>query len=216
MRAPLVATLLMLPALSAQAQEFGIFALEFSRHETPLQGGTTLESNGLGLRYSERSALPFTLSMALGYERSRHRDDPVSLGFEPDGYYAAITLDAASPQWQGLQGGLTLDYGYHWSEESVGQQRLELDWHQSEARLWLALRLGSRARLHGCIAALNIDGSQGLIGATPSQLDFKAAQRSGYCGGVELETGDGGYIGLELESRHQKGALLYFGRRYGD
>lgn len=215
MRGVAAALLGALISASAAAGEITTFALEFSRDQIPLDDGSQLEADGIGLRYSEGSALPFILELALGREGVSHVDDPRSLGFQPDGYYIGITLAAASPRWHALQIGADLGYSYHAASQQLNQQQLEIDWRRAEARGWLALHLNDRARLYGCVAASNIDGEQTIGGSTPSRIGFSNQQQRGYCGGMRLEVGDGGYIGLEVESRHQSGGRLYFGRRYG-
>lgn len=215
MRSVAAALLGALISSGVAAEEITTFALEFSRDQIPLGDGSQLEADGIGLRYSEASALPLTLELALGREGVSHVGDPRSLGFQPDGYYLGIKLIAASPRWHALQAGADLGYSYHAASQQLNQQSLEIDWRRAEARGWLALHLNDRARLYGCLTALNIDGEQTIGGSAPSRLDFSNEQQRGYCGGMTLEMGNGGYIGLELESRHQNGGRLYFGRRYG-
>jgi len=136
-------------------------------------------------------------------------------GFQPDGYAVGINLNVAAPRWHTLQIGADLGYSYHAAKQQFNLQQLEIDWHQAEARSWLALHLNDVVKFYGCLVASNIDGSQTINSGTPSQLDFKNRQNSGYCGGMTVEVGNDGYIGIEAESRHQRGGRLYFGRRYG-
>lgn len=216
MRSAAALLCLALPGASAvQAQSLNSFELEFSRDRIPLTDQSLLDADGLGIRYSEGSTLPLRLTLALGRQVASHIDDAVALGYQPDGLYIGINLTAASPRWHSLQLGADFGYSYHSASQAFNQQQLEINWHRAEARGWLALHINDALKLHGCAIAVNIDGSQTLNGATPSRLDFKNERRSGYCGGIELETGDGGYIGLEAESRHQRGGRLYFGKRYG-
>lgn len=201
---------------TAWAENISRFELEFKHDQIPLSGGSRLDVDGLGIRYSEGSALPLALrlELALGREGVSHEGDAPALGFQPGGYYAGITLGAASPRWHSFQAGADLGYSYHAADQQFNLQQLEIDWHRAEARGWLALHLNDWAKLYGCAIAINIDGTQTINGNTPSRLDLKNEQRSGYCGGITLEVGDGGYIGLEAESRHQRGGRLYFGKRY--
>jgi hypothetical protein len=199
---------------TAPAEEISRFALEFSRDQIPLNTGGTLDVDGMGIRFSEGSDLPLRLELALGYAGVSHNGDPAALGFQPDGYYLGITFGVASARWHALQLGADFDYSYHAADQQFNLQRLEIDWHRAAARGWLALQLNDIVKLYGCAIAVAIDGTQASNGGTPSQLQFKNAQRRGYCGGIKLEVGNDSYIGLEVERRHQRGGRLYFGRRY--
>jgi hypothetical protein len=214
MKKTAIAILCTLPCMGVQADEVSSFELEFSRDQIPLNDNTVLDVDGMGIRYSESSALPLQLTLSLGREVVNHDDDPLSLGFQPDGYYAGVTIGYASSQWHSLQVGADLSYSYHSATQEFNLQQLEIDWHRAEARGWLALHLNDIVKLYGCAIAINIDGAQTINGSTPSRVDFKNEQHSGYCGGIELEVGNDGYIGLEAESRHQHGGRLYFGKRY--
>ncbi len=202
---------------TAGAEEIIRFELEFKQDQIPLSGGSRLDVDGLGVRYSESSAasLPLRLELTLGREAVNHEGDPASLGFQPDGYAAGINLNIAAPRWRGLEIGADIGYSYHAAKQQFNLQQLEIDWRQAEARAWLALHLNDRVKLYGCLVASNIDGRQTINSGTPSRLNFKNKENSGYCGGITIEVGDGGYIGIEAESRHQRGGRLYFGRRYG-
>jgi hypothetical protein len=204
---------------AAWAEEISRFELEFKRDQIPLNGGSRLDVAGLGVRYSESSAvslpLALRLELTLGREAVNHEGDPASLGFQPDGYTAGINLNIAARRWRGLEIGADIGYSYHAAKQQFNLQQLEIDWRQAEARAWLALHLNDTVKLYGCLVASNIDGRQTINSGTPSRLDFKNKENSGYCGGITIEVGDGGYIGIEAESRHQRGGRLYFGRRYG-
>ncbi len=202
---------------TAGAEEISRFELEFKQDQIPLSGGSRLDVAGLGVRYSESStaSLPLRLELTLGREAVNHEGDAASLGFQPDGYAAGINLNLAAPRWHRLQIGADIGYSYHAAKQQFNLQQLEIDWHQAEARAWLALHLNDTVKLYGCLVASNIDGRQTINSGTPSRLDFKNKENSGYCGGITIEVGDGGYIGIEAESRHQRGGRLYFGRRYG-
>lgn len=192
----------------------GELALEFSHDQIPLSSGGSLNLDGLGIRYSETTALPLKLELMLGRIGVRHDGNPAALGFQADGYTAGINLSLSSPRWRSLQAGVDGSYRYHTADQQLDQQRVAIRWHQAEARGWLALHIHPRAKLYGCAIAANIDGSQSTI-APPSQLNLKNSQRSGYCAGITLEVGDGGYIGIEAVRRHQSSERLYFGQRYG-
>ena len=202
---------------TAGAEEISRFELEFKQDQIPLSGGSHLNIDGLGVRYSESRAasLPLRLELTLGREAVNHEGDAASLGFQPDGYAAGINLNSAAPRWRGLQIGADIGYSYHAAKQQFNLQQLEIDWRQAEARAWLALHLNDTVKLYGCLVASNIDGRQTINSGTPSRLNFKNKENSGYCGGIIIEVGDGGYIGIEAESRHQRGGRLYFGRRYG-
>lgn len=217
MRRAAIAILCALPCMTAQADEMSgfEFELDFSRDRIPLSDKTHLDADGMGIRYRESTTLPLRLTLALGREVVSHDDDPLSLGFQPDGYYAGITIGQASSPWHALQIGADLSYSYHSATQQFNAQQLEIDWHRAEARGWLALRLNNVTKLYGCAIAANIDGTQTINGSTPSRIDFNNEQHTGYCGGIELEAGNSGYIGIEVESRYQRGGRLYFGKRYG-
>ena len=206
-----------LSVMTAQASEITSFALEFSRDQIPLSDQSRLEVDGLGVRFSENnesSGLPLRLDLVLGREAVSHNNDSLSLGFQPDGYYAGITLGTASPRWHSFQIGADLGYSYHSATQQFNLQQLKIDWHRAEARGWLALHLNNVAKLYACAVAINIDGTQTINSNSPSRIGFSNQQGNGYCGGIVLEVGNEGYIGLEAESRHQRGGRLYFGKRY--
>ena len=203
-----------LPCVTAQAEELSSLELEFKHDKIPLTDGSRLDVSGIGIRYSESTALPMQLTLSLGREGVTHSDDPRSLGFQPDGYYGGVTLTIASQNWHSLQAGADLGYSYNATTQQFNQQQIDIDWHRAEARAWLAIYPNRFTKLYGCAVALNIDGTQTINGSTPSQLDFKNEHSNGYCAGIALEVGNDGYIGLEAESRHQQGGRLYFGRRY--
>lgn len=208
------ALLLAIASAGAAAGEINSFALEFGHTQLPLDDGTELESDTLGLRYSESSILPFRLEAALGREGVNHNGDSAALGFQPEGFYIGLDVDAATPRWNGFQAGATLGYSYHNADQQLGRLRLEIDWFRATARGWVAFHFNDMAKLYGCVTALNVSGDQSVAGATPEQVSFGNQHQSGYCGGLTLETGDGGYFGLEVESRTQSGVRLYFGKRY--
>lgn len=199
---------------AAEPGNINRFELEFSHNRIPLADHTLLDVNGLGIRYSESSTLPLRLTLALGRQEVSHDGDPLSAGFQPDGFYVGINAAAASPRWHSLQLGAELGYSYHSASQEFNQQQLEIDWQRTEARGWLAFHIDDAVKLYGCAIATNINGHQSLNGNSPSRINFSNEQHSGYCGGMEIKTGNDGYIGFEAQGGAQRGGMIYFGKRY--
>ncbi len=214
MKQIITALLFGLHGTTLTAGEIGALALEFNHHTLPLSDGSSLNVDGLGLRYSEAITLPLQLELVLGRIGVRHDDDPAALGFQSDGYNAGLNLRLASPHWHSLQIGADAGYRYYTADQQSDLRQIDLDWHQSEARGWLALHLTPRAMLYGCAVVSYVTGSQTVNSSSPSQRDLKNSQRNGYCAGIRINLNDGGYIGFEAEQRHQQGGRLYFGRYY--
>ncbi len=214
MKRIITALLFGLQGATLTAGEIGALALEFNHHTVPLSDGSSLNIDGLGIRYSEATTLPVRLELVLGRIGVRHDGDPAALGFQTDGYSAGLNLTLSSPRWHSLQIGADAGYRYYTADQQFDLQQMDIDWHQSEARGWLALHLSPRATLYGCTVVTYISGSQTVNSSNPSQRDFNNDQRNGYCAGLKIDLGDGGYIGFESEQRHQRGGRLYFGRHY--
>ena len=214
MKRIITALLFGLQGATLTAGEIGALALEFNHHTVPLSDGSSLNIDGLGIRYSEATTLPVRLELVLGRIGVRHDGDPAALGFQTDGYSAGLNLTLSSPRWHSLQIGADAGYRYYTANQQFDLQQMSIDWHQTEARGWLALHIDQRATLYGCANITHIRGSQTVNSSSPTQRDFTNNQRNGYCAGLRVNLGDGGYIGFEAEQRSRRGGTLYFGQYY--
>lgn len=190
------------------------FELVFEQQRIPLEGGTRLEANSFGFSYREHVTPWIGLALRLGRLGAEHEYDSAALNFDPSGYYAGLGFNSRTAERNRLQAGLDLEYNYYDSREEVGGDTLELDWTQSEARLWASLRLGGGFKFYGCVFALSVEAEQELKGTAASQQDLDNRDDSGQCAGLILETADRGVVGIEASGGARQGGRIYFGKYF--
>jgi len=210
----LIGLLLATPAAMASNTDTPFdFSLDFERHDIDLKGGTKLELNTVGFRYSEFISSPLRLDLLMGWSGVKHRENATALGEEPVGYYAGLGLDAATNPRYRLQAGMNLSYRYFAHKTELDSTTdLELEWSQTEGKLWAGGRITDRLLAYGCYYKIKLDGEQNLKGTSPETLNLETKRDTGPCGGLRYAMPNSGYIGIELNNGMQRGGHIYFGK----
>ena len=205
---------LFFPGATIHANESIHFEAEFKQQRIPLKSNTTLKVDGFGIRYGEVTGLPFRLEIIIGRLAASHKDDPITTGFNSSGYYGGLALAGSRDYKQRMQLGGHLSYIYHSVQQTLNQEKLDLTWRQSEAKIWLGLHMGQRFLLYGCGKYADISGEQHFNGNTISRTDFEADKKLGYCGGLQVAMPDNGFVSLEADGGLQRGGTISFGKRF--
>ncbi len=190
------------------------FALDFKQQRMPLANDSQLETNSFGFRYREYLAENFGIDMTLGRHNLDHENNSDALGYSPAGYHVGLGLSASTATRKRFQAGADLSYSYYDSNQYLNGDRIDLNWSQSEARLWLAMQLTSRLKAYGCAIAFRLNGEQKKTGAITTETQLDNRDNAGQCGGLSWETEDNGVIGIEANGGATRGGKIYFGRRF--
>ncbi|MBI3773483.1 MAG: hypothetical protein HY272_12385 [Gammaproteobacteria bacterium] len=205
--------------LSANAEERGLdFAVIFSHQATPLLTNNQpieLRYDSAAIRIAEISSLPVRLDISGGPLGARLRPDTANRG-ELSGHFFSLTLSSSFPIVGPLVAGASMGYSYHTADSENSTAKFDLNWRQTEARLMLGMRLRDTLQLYGCGRRINIDGEELIQTATAQSTDLSEQYPNGACLGLQLETGDGGYVNIEWLNHNSDGLYLSFGRRYRD
>ncbi len=190
------------------------FALEFKQQRVPLTSNSQLEINSFGFRYREYLAENFGIDMTLGRHNLDHVNNSDALGYNPAGYHAGLGLSVSTATRKRFQAGADLSYSYYDSNQYLHGDRIDLNWTQSEARLWLAMQLSPQLKAYGCAIAFRLDGKQKKTPAITTETQLDNRDNAGQCGGLSWETEDNGVIGIEANGGATRGGKIYFGRRF--
>lgn len=213
-----IVTLLLL-CLSAHAEESVLdFALILSHQTTPLFANNQpieLRYDSAAIRIAELNSLPLRLDISGGPLGARLRPDLAGSG-ELSGQFFSLTLGSSFHIANPLIAGASMGYTYHTVDGENSTEKFDLTWRQTEVRLRLGMMLRNDIQLYGCGRRININGEE-LIQTTMTQTIALSEQyRNGTCLGLELETGDSGYVSIEWLNHSSDGLYLMFGRRYSD
>lgn len=205
--------------LSVHAEEGGLdFALMLSHQTTPLIANNQpveLRYDSAGMRIAELDSLPVRLDISGGILGARLRPDTTNSS-ELSGHFFGLTLGSSFQLPGPFSAGASMGYTYHTANSENTTVKLDLGWRQTEARLQLHMRLRDNMQLYACGRRININGEELIQTTTIQTIDLSEQHRNGACLGLELETGDGGYVNIEWLNHNSDGLYLNFGRRYRD
>jgi hypothetical protein len=205
--------------LSVHAEESGLdFALMLSHQAAPLIANNQpveLSYDSAGMRIAELDSLPVRLDISGGILGAKLRPDTANSG-ELSGHFFGLTLGSSFHLTGPLSAGASMGYAYHTADGENTTVKFNLGWRQTEARLQISMRLRDNMQLYACGRRINIDGEELIQTTTTQTIDLSEQHRNGACLGLELETGDGGYVNIEWLNHSSDGLYLNFGRRYRD
>lgn len=217
LRIPIITSLLF--CLSARAEENGLdFALILSHQVTPLVANNQpleLRYDSAAIRVAELSSLPLRLDISGGTLGARLRPGTANSG-ELSGQFFSLTLGSSFHIANPLIASASMGYTYHTADGEHSTAKFDLTWRQTEVRLRLGMMLRNNIQLYGCGRRINIDGEELIQTTTTQTIDLSEQYRNGACLGLELETGDSGYVNIEWLNHNSDGLYLTFGRRYRD
>lgn len=191
------------------------FALVFGHQDIPVMENSQaldLRYDTAAIRIAELSSLPVRLDISGGALDARLRPDPRDSGVDFNGQFFALALGADIPLGNTLFAGGSASYAYHSAEGSNTSGKIEIKWRQAEAKLLLGLQFES-TRFYGCVRRINIEGETLVQTQINQTLELSERERNGACLGLQMETENGGYIGLDWLN-HNNGLYLSLGRRY--
>lgn len=193
------------------------FALRFARFKAPLDYAgrhhdTTTRWIGISLR--EKAGDRITLGMYGGYAFVTQTNNPLTSGVELDGYHAGFSLHAVL--WTGRRTTLygAVDYTYQKMDHKSEAQTVVIDWAQPRAQLGVAVTPARKWRLYGGGSYGKLDGEERASGTVNHTLNFERDARAGGFLGVDLNVETDGYVGIEARSGVDRGAEIYFKRRF--
>lgn len=195
------------------------FVLDFEQHDIDLDGGTKLEQKTIGFRYSEYSPWPLRFDLLMGWTEIKHLNDAIATGHNPAGYYAGLGLSSSTNPQRLFQVGFDISYRYFAVNKEIDKdtdEQLDLDWTQTEAKLWLSGRVTERLNLYGCYYSMKLDGEQSFdTDPVVADQELKNKRSSGPCLGLKYAMPNKGFIGLEINDGTQQGGHIYFGKLFG-
>lgn len=205
---------------SADANESGLdFALALGHQEVPLlQDGQAvdLRYDSAAIRVAEINSFPLRLDITAGALAASQHPDLSNSAIEFNGQFFGLTLGTTLGIVGPVVGGISMGYFYHTTEGTNATGKLEVNWRQTESRVTLGYNFHHKAILYGCARRLNLNGEELIQTQTTQTLELSERERNGTCLGLQLETGDGGYVKIEALARNSDGIYLSFGRRFRD
>jgi len=188
------------------------FELDIKQQHIPMEGNSQLETHSLGIRYRENLADNVGIDMNMGRLGVDHQNNSNALGYSPAGYHAGLGLSANTAASHRIQAGIDVNYSYYFSDQTLAEDKIEIRWTQTEARLRLAIQLTPRLKAYGCAFVIRLDGKQKLTGTTTAETQLDNRDSAGQCGGLRWETEDNGIVGIEANGGALNGGRIYFGR----
>lgn len=206
------------PAFAADWQSKGLdLTLEFSQQQLPIYSADNtarLRLNSYLIRINEYYGSRVKAGLLIGGIDARVRDLANSSHIDSAGYYMGLGMDISLLEHRALKldGRLQIRYGD--SDARIDQQSIELNWLQTDIHTRLSMLVTPALQLYGCASWHHLSGEHLAAGQQNFDHDIGLQRHDGYCAGIELHTADSGFIGIELGAAAQKGASIYFGRRF--
>lgn len=194
------------------------FTLQISETKTaPRYGGTVVDTEvqRIGVYWQEYYRDRWRLGLRGGYSFVTQTGNAATAGLELDGYHAAVAFDVdliQRPRFKWYAGGA---YFYERTNEETSGQRITLSWHAPTGRIGAVVGLAGGVSLHAGVQHGYIAGQERLHGTVNQTTGVARPHDTGGFVGLELSLdADGGYAGISGQSGVERGAALYFGRRY--
>jgi len=189
------------------------FTVRFDQNKTDFDYGnitinTTIKR--IGVYWNERFGERLRLGLFGGYTALTQTNNPLTAGLTLEGYHAGVALHLGLLQTQRLLLFFSADYTYQNVDDGNAGQSVDISWLEPSVRLGAAVRLNKTVRLFGGANYGYIDGQERDSGTTNQTIDFEHRRRSGGFFGVDLNVGDGGYIGIAGRSGVNRSAEIYF------
>lgn len=204
----------LLQTTQASADSPFYFEMDFKQQRVDLETNSQLKANSFGFRYREYLTENTGIDMTLGRLGVDNANDSNAFGYSPAGYHVGLGLSASTAVKQRFQAGFDVSYSYYDVSQELDDEKIDISWTQSEARLWLAMQLTPRLKAYGCAFAVRLDGKQKRAGTLTAETLLDNQDNDGQCGGLSWETEGNGLVGIEANGGALRGGRIYFGKRF--
>lgn len=193
------------------------FSLQLGETKSALDYGnvaidTTIQRIGVAWREDYGR---IRLGLRGGYSFITQTGQPTTAGEQLDGHHAEISFDVDLVRRRPLTLYVGGAYLYERVKNDNNAQTVRLAWHEPSARLGALIGLTPALKLRGGLQYGYIGGQERLHGAINQTTAIGRRHDTGAFLALELTLdAEGGYIGIGGQSGIERGAAVYFGRRY--
>lgn len=169
----------------------------------------------IGARWQEHYGTRLRLAMRGGYSFVTQTGNDATAGLELDGYHAALAFDVDLFRRQRFKLYAGGTYLYERAKEETAGQRIELSWHEPTGRIGAVVGLGRDVELRAGVRHGYIAGAERLRGTINKTMGVGRRHATGAFVGLQLTVdANGGYVGVSGHGGIERGAAVYFGRRF--
>ena len=197
-------------------EEHAIYSVEFSREVSDWRGnGMTIETrnNRLSLNYSEPISTHLQGGVRLGHETMTQSGNPLTEGFQPDGYFLGVMLTGQYYFRPSMLLDMSAAYTFNNVNDEQTSQQIRLDWHELGLEANLIYNYRSLTLLAG-VGARVLDIDEIASGTVNSTRSFRQASTGTVHLGLSFQVDPTGRIGIDVMQGARQSTGLVFERRY--
>lgn len=182
--------------------------------ESGATGGIDARIDRIGLMISEEVHPRLSLGLIGGILSMDTSGQTLTEGMELTGSYVGVALRGIAFGAGRWRLGYELGLVYQSMEDEIDDQRVEMDWIDSNAAVTACFDITERVSVYAGSMSRNLEIDQRARGDTRSSAEFGERDSTGTILGLALEVDPGGFIDLAVHRGASDGYVLTFSREY--